>query len=480
MPQNGVRTLLLIDDEPAQGRLIAAIAARTGWRTLRAESGSDALLLLASEDGKTIDAVLIDYWAPSSDGIEIVKRIAEQGFAGPILVITAQARLPIAVDAMRAGATDFLAKPIAPEKLCAALETATAAGRPRGELRPLSEKVAQTLPFEEIVGSAPAFRAALAIAAKAARSKVPVLLEGEAGVGKEVFARAIHAASPRAKRPLLTLNCGATPANLIESELFGHEKGAFAGAFEHHVGKLAEGDGATIFIDEITAIPAEIQAKLAQFIETGVARPIGARHGREVDIRVITAANSDLLEQVSAGNFREDLYYRINTVQLTIPPLRSRTGDIPPLTRHLLSRISGQPGLTGLGITDDALGLLMRYHWPGNVRQLQDGLFRAAIGCEGSALTARDFPEIAEAVRLAERAAPASAHAVPAFAEGPGVTLYEADGNVRALSDIEADVIRLAIGHYRGRMTEVARRLGIGRSTLYRKLAELGIDSSAA
>ncbi|MCA1748494.1 MAG: sigma-54 dependent transcriptional regulator, partial [Sphingomonadales bacterium] len=324
------------------------------------------------------------------------------------------------------------------------------------------------------------FRAALAIAAKAARSKVPVLLEGEAGVGKEVFARAIHAASPRAKRPLLTLNCGATPANLIESELFGHEKGAFAGAFEHHVGKLAEGDGATIFIDEITAIPAEIQAKLAQFIETGVARPIGARHGREVDIRVITAANSDLLEQVSAGNFREDLYYRINTVQLTIPPLRSRTGDIPPLTRHLLSRISGQPGLTGLGITDDALGLLMRYHWPGNVRQLQDGLFRAAIGCEGSALTARDFPEIAEAVRLAERAAPASAHAVPAFAEGPGVTLYEADGNVRALSDIEADVIRLAIGHYRGRMTEVARRLGIGRSTLYRKLAELGIDSSAA
>jgi DNA-binding NtrC family response regulator len=380
---------------------------------------------------------------------------------------------------MRAGATDFLAKPIAPERLLAALEAATEANIHRGELRPLSEKVSQTLPFDEIVGSSPEFRAALAIAAKAARSRVPVLIDGEPGVGKEVFARAIHAASPRAKRPLYTLNCSATPANLIESELFGHEKGAFAGAFEKHIGKLAEADSATLFIDDLSAIPAEVQAKLAKTIETGIIRPIGAPRGFEVDVRLISGANSDLLEQVSAGNFREDLYYRLNIVGLTIPPLRKRAGDIPPLARHLLTRIARQPGIESLGITDDALGILMRYEWPNNVRQLQDTLFRAAIDCQGAALTSADFPEIADHVRQSENRPQEQPVTVHAFADGPGVALYEPDGNLRPLSDIEADVIRLAIGHYRGRMTEVARRLGIGRSTLYRKLAELGIDNAA-
>ncbi|WP_299323697.1 sigma-54 dependent transcriptional regulator [Parasphingopyxis sp.] len=479
MPTDRPKTLLLVDDEPAQGRLIAAIATRTGWKSLRAESGKDAMLLLDSPDGKTVDAVLIDYWAPSSGDVDLIRQVAELRPELPILVITAQSKVSIAVEAMRAGATDFLAKPIAPERLVAALDAATEGQTHRGELRPLSEKVSQTLPFDEIVGSAPEFRAALAIAAKAARSRVPVLIDGEPGVGKEVFARAIHAASPRSKRPLYTLNCGATAANLIESELFGHEKGAFAGAFEKHVGKLAEADGATLFIDEIAALPPDVQAKLARTLETGIIRPIGAARGFEVDVRLISGANSDLLEQVGAGNFREDLYYRLNIVGLTIPPLRKRSGDVPPLARHLLARIAGQPGMRALGITDDALAILMRYDWPGNVRQLQDTLFRAAIECQGAALTSADFPEIAELVRQSETQGNGNTSSVHAFADGPGVALYEPDGNLRPLSDIEADVIRLAIGHYRGRMTEVARRLGIGRSTLYRKLSELGIDSAA-
>ncbi|MGP1351840.1 MAG: sigma-54-dependent transcriptional regulator [Parasphingopyxis sp.] len=480
MPQDRPKTLLLVDDEPAQGRLIGAIAARTGWKSLRAESGKDALLLLASSEGEGVDVVLIDYWAPSAGDVDLIRQIRDIRPELPILVITAQSKVSIAVEAMRAGAVDFLAKPIAPERLVAALEAATETQTHNGELRPLSEKVSQTLPFDEIVGSAPEFRAALAIAAKAARSRVPVLIDGEPGVGKEVFARAIHAASPRAKRPLYTLNCGATAANLIESELFGHEKGAFAGAFEKHVGKLADADGATLFIDEIAAIPPDVQAKLAQTLETGIIRPIGAARGFEVDVRLICGANSDLLEQVAAGNFREDLYYRLNIVGLTIPPLRKRSGDVPPLARHLLTRIAGQPGMRALGITDDALAILMRYDWPGNVRQLQDTLFRAAIECQGAALTSADFPEIAELVRQSEaQGNTGNASSVHAFADGPGVALYEPDGNLRPLSDIEADVIRLAIGHYRGRMTEVARRLGIGRSTLYRKLSELGIDSAA-
>jgi len=304
------------------------------------------------------------------------------------------------------------------------------------------------------------------------------MLEGEPGVGREVFARAIHAASPRARRPLITIDCAATHANLIESALFGHERGAFAGAFDTHIGKFTEADGATIFVDGVSALSIEMQARLLRAVQAGAIHPIGARQPREIDVRVIAGAGAGLHEQVEAGNFREDLFYALTIVQLTIPPLRDRSGDVPTLARHLLARIAEEPGMRALGITDDALRLLMRYGWPGNVRQLHDALFRAAIACEGAALTSADFPQVAEAV--SRPGAPCAAPGpIAAFADGAGVTLYEADGHMRRLEAIEADVIRLAIGHYRGRMTEVARRLGIGRSTLYRKLAELGIDNAA-
>ncbi len=272
---------------------------------------------------------------------------------------------------------------------------------------------------------------------------------------------------------MVTIDCGALPANLIESELFGHEKGAFTGAFERKVGKLVEADGGTVFLDHVDAIPLDAQAKLLHVLQTGEVHPIGARHPREVDVRVLAASDKNLTEHVAAEQMREDLFYRLNAVQVAIPPLRARPGDIPALSRHLLARIAGQPGLRELGITDDALALLVDYHWPGNVRQLQDALFRAAVLCEGDALTRADFPQIAQ---LGGRAMRGTSKPV---AQSGGVTLFLADGNLRPLEQIEADVIRLAIGHYRGRMTEVARRLGIGRSTLYRKLSELGIDSAA-
>ena len=198
------------------------------------------------------------------------------------------------------------------------------------------------------------------------------------------------------------------------------------------------------------------------------------------DVRVIAATNKRLIEEVEAGNFREDLYYRLNVVQLTVPPLRERMGDIPALCRHLLARIATQPGLRGLGVTDDALALLMQHGWPGNVRQLQNALFRAAVLCEGDALTPQDFPQIASQIQAGASILSLRPRAASQpHRDGAGITLFEGDGHVRQLAEIEADVIRLAIGHYRGRMTEVARRLGIGRSTLYRKLAELGIDSAA-
>jgi len=480
MTPNGIRVLMVIDDEPAQRRLVSALASRAGWRTIFAGDTETAIAMLGTQDGMMLDAILLDHWVPDGDAGDLIAEIRARRPALPILMLTAVTSVSIAVEAMRAGATDFLVKPIAPDRLLAALDAAVGTGASAGELRPLTEKISQPLAFAEIVGSAPDFRAALAIAAKAARARVPVLIEGESGVGKEVVAEAIHAASPRSRKRMVAVNCGAIPGNLVESALFGHERGAFTGAFERHTGKFQEADGGTLFLDEVGELPLDAQVKLLRVLQSGEIQPIGGRAVADVDVRVIAATNKTLIDEVAAGRFREDLYYRLNVVQVTIPPLRERREDIPALARHMLTRIAQQPGLHSLGITDEGQALLMSYDWPGNVRQLQNALFRAAVLCDGDALTRADFPEIA---RQAEDPRPYAermpGNRLAAAADGAGVALYRADGNLRPLEEIEADVIRLAIGHYRGRMTEVARRLGIGRSTLYRKLGELGIGDAA-
>jgi DNA-binding NtrC family response regulator len=469
MAPNGTRLLLLVDNEPAQVRLTTALAQRGGWRTLAVNDTETAIATLGTRDGMMLDAILID--GQNIPVVDLISELRSRRPALPILSMTANSDVDLAVEAMRAGASDYLIKPIAPERLLAALESAVAQGTTGGELRPLTEKITAPLGFDEIVGSAPKFRAALAIAAKAARARVPVLIEGEGGVGKEVLAEAMHAASPRARKPLVAVNCGALPANLLESELFGHERGAFAGAFTRQIGKLVDAESGTLFLDEVGNLPLDAQVKLLRFLEVGELTPIGGRP-RESDVRVVAATNRSLLQDVENGTFREDLYYRLAVVQITVPPLRERGNDIPALARHLLARICRQPGLRSLGITDEAMSILTSYPWPGNVRQLQNTLFRAAILCDGDALTAADFPHIASQ-RIS------SLPVMGPNANAAGVTLFQPDGHLRPLDLIEADVIRLAIGHYRGRMTEVARRLGIGRSTLYRKLAELGISDAA-
>ncbi|KTF69841.1 sigma 54-interacting transcriptional regulator [Sphingomonas sp. HT-1] len=476
MTRNGQRLLLLIDSEPAQRRLVAAIASRRSWRTLFADDAGSALSTLATAEGMAVDAIILDHSGSDADASALIGDLRARRPSLPILVLAANGSVAAAVAAMRAGASDFLVKPIASERLLAALEAALG-GSSAGELRPLTEKLTANLGFGGIVGSAPQFRAALAIAAKAARARVPVLIEGESGVGKHVVAEAIHSASPRSRKELVCVNCGAITANLVESELFGHEEGAFTGAFERKIGRFVDADGSTIFLDEVNEMPLEAQVKLLRVLQTGEIQPLGARHPREVDVRIVAASNVPLLAEVEAGRFREDLYYRLNVVQVTIPPLRERAGDIPALVRHLLGRIAEQPGLRALGISEDALQLLSSYDWPGNVRQLQNALFRAAVLCDEDGLTQEDFPQIAQLTR-GRSATPGPMGAAAAAAAG--ITLFRPDGNLRPLDEIEADVIRLAIGHYRGRMTEVARRLGIGRSTLYRKLGELGIDQTAA
>jgi DNA-binding NtrC family response regulator len=475
MADKETRLLMLVDDEPAQCRLVSAIAGRAGWRTVFARDAETAIAMLGTQDGMMLDAILLDQWVPGSDIASLIAELKSRRPALPILLMTAIGSNESAIDAMRAGASDYIIKPVAAERLIAALSLASDNSKDFGELQPLTEKISHPLAFEEIIGSAPAFRTALAIAAKAARSKAPVFVEGETGVGKEVVADAIHAASPRSKLPFLKVNCGAIAPSLLDSVLFGHEKDAFAGAFDRRVGILQQAEGGTVFLDEVDHLSIETQVRLVRLLTQNEIQPLGSPHSYRIDVRLLSASNSKLADKLATGEFREDLYYRLNIVQLTIPPLRERTSDIPALARHFLGRMASQPGLRSLGITDEALTMLKGYNWPGNVRQLQSALFRAAVLCERDALTPDEFPQIAASVGI-----PGSGGSTGAGSnDGIGVTLYEDDGNMRPLDQIEADVIRLAIGHYRGRMTEVARRLGIGRSTLYRKLADLGISDVA-
>ncbi|MET0180471.1 MAG: sigma-54 dependent transcriptional regulator [Novosphingobium sp.] len=472
MAEPAPRLLMLIDDEPAQCRLVTALAAREGWRVIVARDSESAIATLGTRHGMQLAAILLDQWVPGDEASALIAELKRRRPALPILMLTTSASPQLAVEAMRAGATDYLIKPVEPERLLEALRLATTPGEFGDELHPLAEKLSAPLDFDAMIGASPAFRAALALAAVTARGQAPVLIEGERGTGKEMLVRAMHAASPRARAPLRFVNLGTLPANQIESVLFGHERGAFPGAFERHVGALQYADGATLVLDEIDRLPPAVQDRLARFLARGAVRPIGARHSFRVDVRLLAASNAALAEQVAQGAFREDLFQALSASRVALPPLRARSGDIPALTRHFLARIGEQPGLRALGITADALALLAAYEWPGNVRQLQAVLFRAAVFCDGDALTAQDFPNLA---RILADEPPVRGDVT----EGIGVTLYGADGNLRSLDAIEADVIRLAIGHYRGRMTEVARRLGIGRSTLYRKLTELGIDKAA-
>ncbi|MBO9375156.1 response regulator [Sphingomonas histidinilytica] len=472
--------LLLIDAEPAQAGLVSALAQRAGWRVLRAADVAEAVER-SDRSSIRLDAALIDLWSPDEASVRSVARLRKSLPELPIIVVTAQDSVDLAVRAVRAGAHDVLVKPIARHRLLAALDHVVAADGPAGELRPLVEKWSEALDFAEIVGSAPPFRRALDVAMRAAATPATILIEGESGVGKELLAQAIHRASARQAGPLITVNCAAIPANLIESELFGHERGAFTGAFERRPGLFANADGGTIFLDEIGDLPGDAQAKLLRVLQSGEIRPIGAAHPRQVSVRVIAATNRRLSDDVARGRFREDLFYRLAVVPLTLPPLRDRIGDVAPLAAHLLDRIARQLGLPSLAVDASAVALLEAHDWPGNVRQLHNVLFRAAIFRDGGTLTASDFPQLRAAHAGPQPAAnddapvPAPAGSAP---PAGSVALFGADGHVRPIDEIEADLIRMAIGHYRGRMTEVARRLRIGRSTLYRKLGELGIEQA--
>jgi DNA-binding NtrC family response regulator len=300
-------------------------------------------------------------------------------------------------------------------------------------------------------------------------------------------ARSIQGSSDRAGRPFVTVNCGAIPENLIESILFGHEKGSFTGASERHLGKFQEADGGTLFLDEIGELRLDMQVKLLRALQEGEVDPIGAKRPVKVDVRIISATNRDLAELTKEGRFREDLFYRLNVFPIFVPPLRERRDDIPALARHFITRFAVEEHKPVAGLTPEAADLLERYSWPGNVRQLENTIFRAVVLCDGSLLDVCDFPQIASAMGVEARprraASVADAQALAAATFSPALpptpytmTVVDAAGHMRRMEDMESEIIRTAISRYDGHMSEVARRLGIGRSTLYRKLKEFGLE----
>jgi DNA-binding NtrC family response regulator len=390
---------------------------------------------------------------------------------------------------MRAGALDFVVKPVAPERLQVSIKNALRFDALEDEVRRMNRQATGTLSFRELASSSEEMERVVRLGERAAKSTIPVLLEGESGVGKEVIARTIQGASDRRGRPFVTVNCGALPENLIESILFGHEKGAFTGANEKHLGKFAEAHGGTLFLDEIGELPLDAQVKLLRALQQGEIDPIGAKRPVKVDIRLISATNQNLIELVKRGAFREDLYYRLNVFPISVPPLRARRNDIPDLARRFAARFCAEEGKRIRGFSSEVIALLKSYEWPGNVRQLENVIFRAVVLCDGDELTITEFPQIAAHVDGFEMRIPA----IPAMLSQPKpdrevirvevrdpnvLSLLNDSGEIRRLEQIEAETIRFALDHYRGQMSAVARKLGIGRSTLYRKMKEYGFNLS--
>ena len=475
MSDNEQRLLMLIDEDPAQSRLVASSAAREGWRTLLIREPGSAVTMLTRREDNDPGAVCLDLTVASDDGPVIIAELRSRRPTMPIMVIIDRAQRGKAIEALRAGATDYLVKPVAPDSLIQALRSAALRQSWGDELATLSEKHSVPGDFASMIGTTASFRTAIAAATKVARGSASLLVEGEPGTGKERLLRAVHAAGPRATAPLRIVNAGCNAANAMESVLFGHEKDSFPGAFDQRAGVLQQCDGGTVVIDQIECLSPHVQARLLDFIQRGGVRPIGAQYSYRADVRLMAASDTPLRERVDARQFSADLLAAISATTVTLPPLRERVVDIPDLARHFLAEISTHLLPRGVELGEEMPALLAAYDWPGNVRQLKSALFRAAMFCESDALSPEDFPTLCGKVR--DTAAQATA---PTQAGGQqGITLYTPDGNLRPLEEIEGDVIRLAIGHYRGRMTEVARRLGIGRSTLYRKLTELGIDNAA-
>src|SRR5438876_9244868 len=386
-------TILIADDDAVQRRLVENMVQKCGYETAVVDSGDAAVELLTGPDGQNFDCLVLDLVMPGLDGLGVLAKIRDAGHPLPVIVQTAHGGIDNVVSAMRAGAQDFVVKPVGLERLQVSLRNALTTSALKGELQRIRHSREGRLTFSDIITRSEAMGSVLRTAQKATSSSIPVLVEGESGVGKELFARAIHGSGERKAKPFVAVNCGAIPDNLVESILFGHEKGAFTGATERHMGKFVEAHGGTRFLDEVGELPLAAQVKLLRALQEGTVEAVGGRKPVKVDVRIISATNRKLLDLVKSGAFREDLFYRLHVLPLTIPPLRLRREDIPHLLRHFLARFAAEENRTITGISGEAVAHLAQLDWPGNIRQLENTVYRAVVMSESDQLGLSDFPQ---------------------------------------------------------------------------------------
>jgi len=453
---SGAEQILLVDDEANIRRMLAALLRNEGFSVTEAPNGNAALLLMDEADP---DVVLLDLMMPPGpDGLETLTRMRDRGRAAPVIMMSGKAQLTDAVRAVKLGAFQFLEKPLSPEGVLVTVRAALELNRTRAENRALQAELGRRA---ALIGSGSAMQQVAALISRVGPTEARVLITGESGTGKELVAAAIHAASRRRTRAFVTVNCAAIPRDLVESEMFGHERGSFTGATERRLGRFELAHGGTLFLDEVGDLSQEAQAKLLRTLETGELQRIGAETMMRIDSRVVAATNRRLEEAVSAGAFREDLFFRLNVFPIHLPPLRERLEDLPALVAHLAERVRPRHAAR---FTDTALDALASYSWPGNVRELANLVERLSI-LSGPVV---DAP----AVRQVLRGSPA----------GPSVTSLTAllgRPLSDALDEFERSLIMAALAQAQSNMAEAARILQTDRANLYRRMRRLGLEKSA-
>ncbi|UCG79374.1 MAG: sigma-54-dependent Fis family transcriptional regulator [Nitrospirota bacterium] len=452
--------ILVVEDKESMANMLKETLESSGFETLVARDGAEAINIVSKEN---YDLVLTDLKLPKKDGIEVLKKVREEDPFVPVIVMTAFGTIETAVEAMKLGANDFIAKPFDTDHLILIINRALEAKRIYRENILLREEYDSALNIPEIIGRSPSIHDVAGKIQKVAPGKTTVLLLGESGTGKELFARSVHLLSPRKDRPFVPINCAAIPRELIESELFGHEKGAFTSADARKIGKFELADGGTIFLDEVGELDIALQAKLLRVLQEGEIERVGGIKQIKVDVRVIAASNTDLDEAVGKKNFREDLFYRLSVFPVKIPPLRDRREDIPYLTEFFLEKYTVELNRKKMTISKDAMSILEKYSWKGNVRELENAIERAIILCEGNSIEPSDI------VLSPPRGSEADLGGLPM--EG---TLE--DAAKEALKIAESMRIKKALDEVRWNKTRAAEILGVSYKTLLTKIKDYGLE----
>lgn len=452
--------ILIVDDDPGHLATLKTITRSWGYAVQTADDGAEGVELVKSEP---MDLVLMDVRMTKMSGIEALEKITAYNPSIPVIIMTAYSSVESAVEALKTGAYDYLMKPLDFEVLKLTLERAHDHAGLKAENRLLKEQLRADLDTTNIIGKSQSMKELMDMLAMAAPSEATVLITGESGTGKELIARSLHLNSPRKNYPLVVVNCAAITETLLESELFGHEKGAFTGADKRREGRFMQANGGTIFLDEIGEMSSTMQAKLLRVLQEREIQRVGGDQVLQVDVRIVAATNRDLEQEVAQGRFREDLYYRLNVIALNIPPLRDRLDDIPLLAQHFLEKYAARNRKTAKGFSPLAMDMLIKYAWPGNVRELENIVERAVILMTGEHVTEKQLPS--NIVREHGGGSP-----IELGATAP------AEGGLRSLEDIEKEAILNALKATAGNKSETARRLGITRKTLHNKLKTYGQD----